>query len=59
MKIYGPKIPFRYYTRGECEKLQTLPVGYTNSIKESYAKKAIGNGWTVDVIVHIFSFIKI
>ena len=58
LKVYGPKIPFRYYTRSECEKLQTLPVGYTNSIKESYAKKALGNGWTVEVIAHIFSFIN-
>lgn len=40
----------------ELERLQTLPEGYTNveGMGESIRKKAIGNGWTVDVIVHIF-----
>lgn len=50
-------LPFRYYTRLEYERLQTLPDNYTKSISESLAKKAIGNAWTVDVIKHIFSFI--
>ena len=42
----------------ELEKLQTLPVGYTEGISEVNRTKAIGNGWTVDVIVHILSFLK-
>lgn len=50
---YKKEYPFRYYTRREYERLQTLPDGYTDSISESLAKKAIGNGWTVDVISHI------
>lgn len=43
----------------ECEKLQTLPVGYVGNIllDEAQAKSVIGNGWTVDVIAHILSFI--
>ena len=41
----------------ELEKLQTLPVGYTKGISEVNRIKAIGNGWTVDVIVHILSFL--
>lgn len=48
----------RKLTRLECERLQTLPDGYTNSISESQAIKAIGNGWTVDVIAHIFKYLK-
>jgi DNA-cytosine methyltransferase len=44
----------RRYTINELEKLQTLPVGYTEGIDESKRMKAIGNGWTVDVIAHIF-----
>ena len=45
----------RSLTVSECEKLQTLPVGYIgNALTESDAKSAIGNGWTVDVIVHFF-----
>ena len=43
----------------ELEKLQTLPVGYTEGISEVNRIKAIGNGWTVDVIVHILSFLNI
>ena len=52
--VYGKKLPYRYYTRLEYERLQTLPEGYTNCVSESAAKKAIGNGWTVDIIAHIF-----
>ena len=42
----------------ELEKLQTLPVGYTEGISEVNRIKAIGNGWTVGVIIHILSFLK-
>jgi len=45
---------WRKINREECEKAQTLPVGYTREISDNLAKKAIGNGWTVDVIVHFF-----
>ena len=41
----------------ELERLQTLPDGYTNGATIQAAKSAIGNGWTVDVISHIFSFL--
>ena len=53
--ISGNRLPFRHYTRTEYERLQTLPDGYTSCISESAAKKAIGNGWTVDIIAHIFN----
>lgn len=42
----------------ECERLQTLPDGYTEGIAETQRRRAIGNGWTVDVITHIFGFMK-
>lgn len=45
----------RTYTRLELERLQTLPEGYTDCISETKAFKAIGNGWNVDTIAHIFS----
>jgi len=38
----------------EYERLQTLPDGYTDGISPTQAYRAIGNGWTVDVIAHIF-----
>lgn len=43
----------RKLTPGECEKLQTVPVGYTSAVSDSQAYKMLGNGWTVDVIMHI------
>ena len=41
----------------ECERLQTLPDNYTEGVSNTQRYKALGNGWTVDVIKHIFSFI--
>ena len=37
----------------ECERLQTLPDNYTAIIGDTHRIKALGNGWTVDVIAHI------
>lgn len=49
----------RKFTINELEKLQTLPVDYTKCLDNLAArKKAIGNGWTVDVIVHILRGLK-
>lgn len=44
----------RKLTPEECEKLQTVPVGYTSCVSDSQRYKMLGNGWTVDVISHIF-----
>ncbi len=44
----------RRFTITELERLQTLPDGYTDGFARGVALKAIGNGWTVDVIAHIF-----
>ena len=40
-----------------CERLQTLPDNYTEGISDTKRFKVVGNGWTVDVIAHILSFI--
>jgi site-specific DNA-cytosine methylase len=45
----------RKLTPLECERLQTLPDGYTTGVSNTQRYKAIGNGWTVDVIAWIFS----
>ena len=47
----------RRFTQTELERLQTLPDGYTEGFSKTVAQKAIGNGWTVDVIAHILSFL--
>lgn len=49
---------WRMLTPEECERLQTLPDGYTIGVKKHDRYHAIGNGWTVDVIAHIFKGIK-
>ena len=50
-------LPFRYYTTKEMCRLQTVPDDFLNMIHARDARKALGNGWTVDVIAHIFSFL--
>lgn len=45
----------RKVTVTEAERLQTLPDGYTNGLKEIEARKAIGNGWCEKTVRHIFS----
>lgn len=37
----------------ECERLQTLPDNYTEGVSDTQRYKVLGNGWTVDVIVHL------
>ena len=44
----------RRLTPIECERLQTLPDNYTAGVSNSQRYKMLGNGWTVDVIAHIF-----
>jgi DNA (cytosine-5)-methyltransferase 3A len=51
--------PCRRLTPLECERLQTVPDNYTESASRTQRYKMIGNGWTVDVIAHIFSYMKL
>lgn len=48
----------RRLTPLECERLQTVPEGYTAFVSDSQRYKMLGNGWTIDVITHIFKQIK-
>jgi DNA (cytosine-5)-methyltransferase 3A len=50
---------YRYLSQTEIEKLQTLPVGYTKILSYDEAYDCIGDGWTVDVIAHIFKNIEL
>lgn len=52
------EILWRKLTPIECERLQTVPDNYTNHVSNSQRYKMLGNGWTVDVIAHIFKNIK-
>jgi DNA-cytosine methyltransferase len=44
---------WRKLTPLECERLQTVPDDYTNSVSNTQRYKMLGNGWTIEVITHI------
>lgn len=48
----------RYLNQIELERLQTVPEGYTGCLTRNEAANVLGDGWTVDVISHILSFIR-
>lgn len=48
----------RKLTVTECERLQTVPENYTACVSNTQRYKMLGNGWTVDVIAHIFKYLK-
>jgi DNA (cytosine-5)-methyltransferase 3A len=47
----------RRLTPTECERLQLVPDGYTAHVSDTQRYKMLGNGWTIKVISHIFSYI--
>jgi site-specific DNA-cytosine methylase len=54
MDIIHSPFATRRYSVTECERLQTVPDGYTDGVSSTQRYKMLGNGWTVDVIAHIF-----
>jgi DNA (cytosine-5)-methyltransferase 3A len=48
----------RKLTPLECERLQTVPNNYTEGVSNTQRYKMLGNGFTVDVIVHIINELK-
>ena len=54
----GTQLYYRKLTPTECERLQTVPDGYTEGVSNTQRYKMLGNGWTVEVIKHIFSEVK-
>lgn len=49
----------RNLNQNEMERLQTVPNGYTSILKRNEAASLLGDGWTIDVIAHILSFIEV
>lgn len=49
---------YRMLSPVECERLQVLPDNYTDGISKTQRYKTIGNGWNIDTIVYILSFLK-
>ena len=57
-KQYPIKLADGYYiirklTVSECKRLQTVPEWYEFPVNDTQAYKMLGNGWTIDVIVHL------
>ena len=51
-------LAIRRLTPIECERLQTVLDNYTACVSDTQRYRMLGNGWTVDVIAYIFSFMK-
>jgi len=64
--VTQPHTTYRKLTIIECSRLQTLPDSYLQDCFDDKGKeisntqkyKALGNGWTVDVIVHLLQGLK-
>lgn len=59
-KEYPIKLKDGYYiirklTVRECARLQTMPDDYCKAVSDSQAYKALGNGWTAEVIIHLLN----
>lgn len=52
------ELHWRKLTPLECERLQTVPDNYTEGVSNTQRYKMLGNGWTVEVIKHIFKNLK-
>ena len=52
-------LTWRKLTPLECERLQTVPDNYTNHVSNTQRYKMLGNGWTVEVIKHIYKNMNI
>ncbi len=57
-KVAEDETRWRKLTPLECERLQTVPDGYTEGVSNTQRYKMLGNGMTVEVIKHIFKNIK-
>lgn len=54
IRLYDGKYIIRKLTVRECMRLQTVPEWYDFScVSNTQAYKMLGNGWTVEVIVHL------
>ena len=52
--VVEDEVHWRKLTPIECERLQTVPDNYTDCVSNTQRYKMLGNGWTIEVIAHIF-----
>lgn len=48
----------RYFNQLEMERCQTVPEGYTKCLTRNEAADVLGDGWTLEVVAHILSFMN-
>ncbi len=48
----------RYMNQDEMEKCQTVPNGYTKILTRNESADVLGDGWTIDVIAHVLSYLE-
>jgi len=53
------EVYWRKLSPRECERLQTVPDDYTNSVSNTQRYKMLGNGWTIEVIAHILKNMEV
>lgn len=56
--VNGDDMVLRRLTPTECSRLQTIPEWYEWICSETQIYRMLGNGWTVDVISHIFQYLS-
>ena len=54
----GKNYSYRLLTPIECERLHGVPDNYTSCVAKTNRYHMIGNGWSVQVIKHIFKNLK-
>lgn len=59
MSLVSRGLRIRRITPTECARLQTIPDWYIWECSDTQQYRMLGNGWTVEVIKHIFSFIRL
>ena len=57
MDLIFNKSSIRRLTPIECERLQTVKDNFTAHVSDSQRYKMLGNGWTIEVIAHIFKYL--
>ncbi len=59
LSLVSRGLRIRRITPTECARLQTIPDWYRWECSETQQYRMLGNGWMIEVIKHIFSFMDI
>ena len=57
-KVNTSETTYRKLTPLECERLQTIPDGYSEGVSNTQRYRMLGNSWTASIIAHLFKGLK-